>query len=183
MSARRSSEYALCAAACSALLVACHPGPSARADVPAESHWTTAAPCDTSAATSQRLGAIKAARDSLLRDVQVRRAAWRARGISDYRVRIAMRCFCPFSPPAILEVRGGIPVALRDSTGRSAGQPREPYAFTIEGLFDLIERAERNDELVGVSYSCLGYPASVGVDPKGLDNWYWVTADHLTTPR
>jgi len=34
-----------------------------------------------------------------------------------------------------------------------------------------------------VSYSCLGYPASVGVDPKGLDNWYWVTADHLTTPR
>src|SRR5437867_55308 len=74
MSARRSSEYALCAAACSALLVACHPGPSARADVPAESQWTTPAPCDTSAATSQRLGAIKAPRDSLLRDVQVRRA-------------------------------------------------------------------------------------------------------------
>jgi hypothetical protein len=94
-----------------------------------------------------------------------------------------MRCFCPFSPPAILEVRGGIPVALRDSLGRAAGQPREPYAFTIEGLFDLIERAERNDELVGVSYSCLGYPAFVGVDPKGLDNWYWVTADHLRTPR
>jgi len=67
--------------------------------------------------------------------------------------------------------------------GWSAGRPPEPYAFTIEGLFDLIERAERNDELVGVSYSCLGYPASVGVDPKGLDNWYWVTADHLTTPR
>jgi hypothetical protein len=94
-----------------------------------------------------------------------------------------MRCFCPLSPPAILEVRGGIPVALRDSLGRSTGQPREPYAFTIEGLFDLIERAERNDELVSVSYGCLGYPASVGVDPKGLDNWYWVTADHLTTPR
>jgi len=183
MSARRSSEYSLCAAACSALLVACHPGPSARADFPGELQWTTPAPCDTSTATSQRLGAIKAARDSLLRDVQVRRAAWRARGISDYRVRIAMRCFCPFSPPAILEVRGGIPVALRDSMGRLAGQPREPYAFTIEGLFDLIERAERNDELVGVSYSCLGYPASVGVDPKGLDNWYRVTADHLTTPR
>ena len=183
MSARRSSESALCAAACSALLVACHPGPSARADVPAESQWTTPAPCDTSAASSQRLGAVRAARDSLLRDVRVRRAAWRARGISDYRVHLAMRCFCPFSPPAILEVRGGFPVALRDSTGRSAGPPREPYAFTIEGLFDLIERAAQNDELVEVSYSCLGYPASVRVDPKGLDNWYWVTADHLTTPR
>ncbi len=183
MSARRSSESALYAAACSALLVACHPSPSARADVPAESQWTTPAPCDTSAAPSQRLGAVSVARDSLLRDVQVRRAAWRARGISDYRIRIATRCFCPFSPPTILEVRGAVPVALRDSMGRSAGPPREPYAFTIEGLFDLIERAAQNDELVEVSYSCLGYPASVGVDPKGLDNWYWVTADHLTTPR
>jgi hypothetical protein len=116
--------------------------------------------------------------------VQVRRAAWRTRGISDYRVRIAMRCFCPFSPPAILEVRGGIPVTLRDSLGRPAGPPREPYAFTIEGLFDLIERAARNDELVEVSYApCFGYPASVQVDPKGLDNWYWITADHLATPR
>jgi len=105
------------------------------------------------------------------------------RGISDYRVHLAMRCFCPFSPPAILEVRGGFPVALRDSTGRSAGPPPEPYAFTIEGLFDLIERAAQNDEVVEASYSCLGYPASVGVDPKGLDNWYRVTADHLTTPR
>lgn len=119
-----------------------------------------------------------------MREVQARRAAWRARGITDYRVRIAMRCFCPFSPPAILEVRGGIPVALRDSTGRPAGPLREPYAYTIEALFDLVEHAARSDELVELSYHpCLGYPASVGVDPKGLDNWYWVTADHLTTPR
>jgi hypothetical protein len=95
-----------------------------------------------------------------------------------------MRCFCPFSPPAILEVRGGIPVALRDSLGRSAGPPREPYAFTIEGLFDLIERAARDDELLEVSYSpCLDHPVLVRVDPKGLDDWYWVTADHLSTPR
>jgi hypothetical protein len=116
--------------------------------------------------------------------VQSRRAAWRARGIADYRVRIAVKCFCPFSPPVILEVRGGTPVALRDSTGRPAGPPHESYAYTIEGLFDLIERAARNGELVAVSYSpCLGYPRSVSVDPKGLDNWYSVTADHLATPR
>ena len=157
-----------------ALLVACHPGPSARADVPAEARWTATAPCDTSPTTpSQRLGAVRPARDSLLRDVQLRRAAWRARGIADYRVRIAMRCFCPFSPPTILEVRGGIPV----------GPPLQPHAFTIEALFDLIERAAENDELVEVHYSCLGYPASIAVDPKGLDNWYTVTADHLATPR
>jgi len=173
-----------------ALLMACHPGPPVRADAPAELQWTTppppSAPCDTTpAAPHQGLGAVSAAdRDSLVQEVIARRAAWRARGITDYRVRIAMRCFCPFSPPAILEVRGGIPVALRDSTGRPAGPPREPYAYTIEGLFDLIERAARNDQLVEVSYTpCLGYPASVRVDSKGLDNWYWVTADHLTTPR
>ncbi len=172
-------------AACGALLVGCHPGPPQRADVPVESQWMTS-PCDTTPATpSQRLGGLRGGdRDSLLREVHARRAAWRARGITDYRVRIAMRCFCPFSPPTILEVRAGIPVALRDSIGRPAGPPREPYTYTIEGLFDLIERAVRNDELVAVRYApCLGYPASVGVDPKGLDNWYVVTADHLATPR
>ena len=184
MSGTRSFEFALCAAVCGALLVACHPGQPARADIPAETRWTTTAPCDTSpTAPSQRLGAVRPTRDSLLRDVQVRRAAWRARGISNYRVRIGMRCFCPFSPPTILEVRGGIPVALRDSMGRPASPPLQPHAFTIEALFDLIERAAQDDELVEVSYSCLGYPASIGVDPKGLDNWYSITADHLATPR
>jgi uncharacterized protein DUF6174 len=166
------------------LLASCHPRPTVRADVPAESQWTTSS-CDTaSAARSQRLGDLSAGdRDSLIREVEARRAAWRARAIADYRVRIAVRCFCPFSPPAILEVRGGIPVALWDSTGHSAGRPREHDAYTIEGLFDLIERAARNDELVEVSYApCLGHPASIGVDPKGLDNWYVVTADHLTIP-
>lgn len=171
--------------ACSALVLSCHPSASGRADVPAESGWTSPAPCDTApAATSQRLRPAQVDRDSLLRDVRARRAAWRARGISDYRIRIATRCFCPFSPPAILEVRDGIPVALRDSMGRPVAPPREPDAYTIEGLFDLIERAARNDELVEVSYSaCLDYPRSVGVDPKGLDNWYSVTAGHLTTLR
>lgn len=173
-------------ASCGALVAACHSGPPPRADLPAESQWTTHSPCDTTPAPpSQRLGVLSDAdRDSLVRDVQARRAAWRARAVTDYRVRVVMQCFCPLSPPAILEVRGGVPVALLDSTGRPAGPPREPYAYTIEGLFDLIERAARNDELAAVSYApCLGYPASVRVDPKGLDNWYWVTADRLATPR
>lgn len=173
-------------AACAALVAACHPGPPlTRTGVPAE-QWATPSPCDTIPTAPPRRGATLSAADgdSLAREVQVRRAAWRARGITNYRVRIAMQCFCPFSPPAILEVRGGIPVALRDSMGRPAGPPSEPYAYTIEGLFDLVERAARNEELVEVSYHpCLGYPASVRVDPQGLDNWYWVTADHLTTPR
>jgi Family of unknown function (DUF6174) len=171
-------------AACGVLLAGCHPGPPARADVPAESQWT-ASPCDTTfSAPSPGLGGLGTGdRDSVVREMQARRAAWRARGITDYRVRITVRCFCPRSPPAILEVRAGIPVALRDSTGRPAGPPREPYAYTVEGLFDLIERAARDGELREVSYAPCGYPASVGVDPKGLDNWYVITADHLMTPR
>ena len=175
-------------AAFAALLVACHPGPPVRADVPAELPWTNPSPCDTTSAPpvpQQGLGGLSAAgRDSVLQDLPARRAAWRARGITDYRLRMAMRCFCPSSPPAIVEVRGGIPVAVRDTTGRPTGPPREPYAYTIDGLFALIERAARNGELVAVSYSpCLGYPTSVQVDPQGLDNWYWIIADHLATPR
>lgn len=175
-------------AACGALVAACHSGGgphTARADVATE-QWRTPSPCDTVRTPPLGRGVPLSAvnPDSVARDVQARRAAWRARDIRDYRVRIGMRCFCPYSPPAVLEVRRGIPVALRDSAGRSAGAVNEAYPYTVEGLFDLIERAARNDELVEVAYSpCLGYPASVRVDPKGLDNWYWVTADHLTTPR
>ncbi len=80
----------------------------------------------------------QAERDSLLREVAARREAWRARHISDYQIEIAVGCFCPWPKhPAILEVRGGVIVALRDTTGKSIGKPREPWSlYTVEGLFD-----------------------------------------------
>lgn len=131
-------------------------------------------------------GALTSAeRDSLLREARERRAAWRARHIDDYRIQVAAGCFCPWpSNPAILEVRGGVPVSLRDTTGKSMGTPREPWsAYTVEGLFDSVEQGVRTSDVLEVAYDpSYGYPAQIRGDAKlGLpDDWFWVKASRLT---
>jgi hypothetical protein len=128
---------------------------------------------------------ITAERDSLLREATARRAAWRARHISDYRIQVAVGCFCPWpQTPAILEVRGNIPVALRDTSGKSLGTPREPWSlYTVEGLFDAVEQGARRNDVVEVVYDPrYDYPAQIRGDAKvGLpDDWFWVKASRLT---
>jgi hypothetical protein len=136
-----------------------------------------------------RPGALtQADRDSLVRELEVHRAAWRARHIADYRIQVAAGCFCPWpSNPAILEVRGGVAVALRDTTGKSMGQPREPWsAYTVEGLFESVAQAALRSDVVEVAYDPqYDYPAMMrGIGKVGLpDNWFWVKASRLTPSR
>ena len=125
-----------------------------------------------------------AERDSIVREAQTRRTAWQARHITDYSIRIAVGCFCPWpQTPAILEVRGGVAAALRDTIGRNFGKVREPWSnYTVEGLFDAVEQSARRSDVVDVVYDALyGYPAYIsGVGRVGLpDNWFWVRASHL----
>jgi hypothetical protein len=129
-----------------------------------------------------------AERDSLIREVTAHRAAWRARGIGDYAIQVAAGCFCPWpASPAILQVRGGVAVALRDTTGTSMGTPREPWSlYTVEGLFDAVEQGARHSDVIEVAYDPqYGYPAAVRGDGKvGLpDDWYWIKASRLTPSR
>ena len=128
-----------------------------------------------------------AERDSIVREAQTLRVTWRARGIADYRIRVTVGCFCPWpQTPAILEVRRGVAVALRDTTGRPFGKPREPWSnYTVEGLFDAVEQSAQRSDVVEVDYDAsLGYPTYIrGIGKLGLpDNWFWVKATELT-PR
>ena len=130
----------------------------------------------------------QAERDSLLRELDVHREAWRARHIDAYHIQIAVGCFCPWpSNPAILEVRSGVAVALRDTSGKSMGKPREPWSiYTVEGLFNAVEQSARRSDVLEVGYDPLyGYPATMrGVGKVGLpDNWFWVKASRLTPAR
>jgi hypothetical protein len=124
-------------------------------------------------------------RDSLLREVTLRREAWRARHIENYRIQIAVGCFCPWpGNPAILEVRRGVAVALYDTTGKSLGAPREPWSrYTVDGLFHGVEESVRSVDVLEVAYDPqFGYPAIMRGDGKvGLpDNWFSVRASRLT---
>lgn len=123
-----------------------------------------------------------------MRELDVHRQAWRARQIDDYQIQVAAGCFCPWpSNPAILEVRGGVAVALRDTSGKSMGKPREPWSlYTVEGLFDAVAQSARRSDVLEVAYDPqYGYPAMMrGVGRVGLpDNWFWVKASRLTPVR
>ena len=129
-----------------------------------------------------------AARDSLLREAQGHRAAWRARGITAYRMRVAVGCFCPWSStPAVLEVRGGKAVALFDLAGKPFGAVREPWSsHTVDAMFDMIERAGRDYDVIEATYdSTFDYPTAISGDAHARlpDDWFWVTASHLTPLR
>ena len=136
-----------------------------------------------------RAGALtQAERDSLLREVATRREAWRARQISDYRIEIAVGCFCPWpSHPAVLEVRRGVATALRDTTGKSLGKPREPWSrYTVDSLFAAVEQGARQLDVIEVAYDPeYNYPAMIrGNGRVGLpDNWFWIKASRLTPSR
>lgn len=128
-----------------------------------------------------------AERDALVAEVRARRDAWRARGITEYRIRVAVGCFCPWpSDPRVLDVRDGKAVALLDTLERPAGKLREPWApYTVEGLFDGVEHAARSADVVSVRYdACLGYPTELRGDQRLRypDDWFWVKATHLS-PR
>src|SRR4051812_11494050 len=130
----------------------------------------------------------QAERDSLLRDVATRRAAWRARHIDHYEIVVAAGCFCPWpSHPAVLDVRNGVVTALRDTLGKSLGAVREPWSlYTVEGLFDAVEQGARRDDVLEVAYDPrYGYPAQIRGDMKLRlpDDWFWVKAGRLTPVR
>ena len=137
-------------------------------------------------------GVLTAAeRDSLVRDVATRRAAWRARHISDYRIQIAVGCFCPWpDTPAILTVKNGAIVALDDTSGKSMGKPREPWSlYTVDSLFSAVEQAaggsNRSDMIEVVYDPAYDYPALIRGYAKARlpDNWFWVKASRLTPSR
>ena len=170
-------------------LAACHHAPPPVADPPAQPPPPVVAP-DTVSRPPARAqetdrALTSAERETLIAEVRVRRAAWQARGIIRYQIRVAVGCFCPWpKEPRILEVRDGKAVALYDTTGRPAGPVREPWStYTVEGLFDVVERLARTADVVGVRYdSSYGYPTAVNGDQRlgRFDDWFWVRATNLT---
>jgi hypothetical protein len=175
-----------------ALSAGCHRGPSLPPPPPAVTvPFDTAPPTppppplDEVRRTRTDTALSAAEREAIVREVQARRAAWRARGITDYRIRVAVGCFCPWpQTPAILEVKGGVAVALRDTVGRAFGSVREPWSnYTVEGLFDAVEQGARRSDVIEVTYDGrFGHPTYIrGTGRLGLpDNWFWVRATGLT---
>ena len=177
-----AARYGVLVSVGGALAVACHGAPPPAPPSPPTPVTVTMPPALRADPRDRPLSAAE--RDSIVREAQSRRAAWRARGVTDYSIRVAVGCFCPWpSTPAILEVRGGVATALRDTIGRPFGKVREPWSnYTVEGLFDAVEQSAQRSDVLEVDYDALlGYPTYIrGTGRLGLpDNWFWVRASQL----
>jgi len=123
-------------------------------------------------------------RDSLRRILDVQRQRWSERGPRDYRFRLEVACFCPQPPrhPVIVDVRRGSVAAVYDTTGRTV--PRDPWVdFSLDGLFAIVERGARSDDVIEVSYDKrLGYPRRIrgDVNVRLPDDWFLITAAGLS---
>ncbi len=91
-------------------------------------------------------------RDSLRTTLRGERALWRASSPPDYRFLVRTGCFCPGMRGWLLvEVRSGQPLRAWDRAGRSA--PLSDWdTFSIDGLFDMLERSADHDAAVQVTF-------------------------------
>ncbi len=95
------------------------------------------------------------------------RARWQEQGILDYEFQYRERCDCGSSPlrQARVEVRNGQVVSISE-TGQPAGAEPLSSFPTIEGLFDRIDAAIRDEAAaLSVTYDAqMGYPRVIIID-------------------
>ena len=100
-----------------------------------------------------------------LSELQQRRAAWVARGITDYRFQLQISCFCggDITRPVLIEVRDGAVAKVWDL---ETGRPVANTALypTITRLFDAAIAKRANGGNVSVAYDqALGIPVRLEV--------------------
>jgi len=126
--------------------------------------------CDDAAQTGLVPQPLLASGDTIpgsgqLLELQQRRAAWIARGITNYRFRLRISCFCggDITRPVIIEVRNGAIATVRDvGTGKPVSNT-SPYP-TVTGLFDAAIAERSRGGNVSVAYDrAVGIPVRLEV--------------------
>lgn len=115
-------------------------------------------------------------RDSLA----VGRSRWAKGGITEYRIRTHVDCFCVYLPgelelePPVFTVRNGIVI------GRSEGRPRSPV-FTVDSLFAMAERDLGDPDFIVTQFRLdpdYGFPSEYHSEmPSIPDAWVRIKVD------
>lgn len=119
-------------------------------------------------------------RDSLRVTLGKERALWRASSPRDYQFLLRVGCFCPGMGWLLMEVRSSQPLRAWDRTGKDAALS-DWNTFSIDGLFDNLERAARLDGVVQIAFDRRWhFPAYVRtVALPGPDAWTIIEARAL----
>lgn len=118
-------------------------------------------------------------------ELDQQRAKWEAQGVTHYRFKLDISCFCAFRSitPVTVEVQDGKIVSMLDVNGDELSPDfRSTFeeAGTVDALFALTADALANADHVNVTYDATrGFPTSVEVDWIELaaddEMYYYVT--------
>ena len=108
------------------------------------------------------------------------RVSWRASGVTSYRFRVRLECFCPteITRPRTIHVRHGRPVGTVPEHLRDVA--------TIVRLHRRIQRAiAKGAASLEVRYGPLGIPHRIAIDPEAMiaDEESYYTVDHFVRDR
>lgn len=120
-------------------------------------------------------------RDALRATLRTQRELWRANKPRDYQFLLRVDCFCPGRRGWLLmEVRRAEPLRAWDRAGRAAAIVTW-NTFSIDDLFDMLERAVAMDGVVQVAFDPQWhFPADVRtVRLPGPDAWTVIDARGL----
>jgi hypothetical protein len=119
-------------------------------------------------------------RDSLHAALRKERELWRASSPLGYRFLLRVGCFCPGRGWLLMEVRRSQPLRAWDRAGRAAALS-DWNTFSIDGLFDNLERSVDRDGVVQVAFDPRWhFPAYVRtVALPGPDAWTIIEARGL----
>jgi len=114
-------------------------------------------------------------------EISAKAQSWQGRAILDYTVVYRESCFCPGGDVTVVVRDGQIDSASRAPI--NGGQERVSNPLTIDGLFDLVQRAQREaDELTVRFDEDLDYPDAISIDwvHGAVDDEYGVSVLRLT---
>ena len=120
-------------------------------------------------------------RDSLRATLKRERALWRASSMRNYQFLLRVACFCPGTRGwLMMEVRNGRLIRASDSGGKSAALT-DWNTFSIDDLFDHLERTVDIDGVVQIAFDPRWhFPSYVStVVLPGPDRWSIIEARGL----
>jgi hypothetical protein len=119
-------------------------------------------------------------RQSLHATLRKERALWQAGKPRDYRFLLRVGCFCPGRGWLLIEVRSSQPLRAWDRAGKSVALTNW-NTFSIDGLYDNLERSADNDGEVQIAFDPRWhFPSYVRtIALPGPDTWSIIEARGL----
>jgi len=106
-------------------------------------------------------------REEMQRQLDRNRARWEALALTRYAVHERVSCFCAFGPDeVIINVDAGeITSVIHAETGEPVDTATSRFYYTVDDLFDMLERAIRDADSLHASYDpTFFFPTEIAID-------------------